>query len=178
MLRAVRDSKQLTPTQRRKLSARIREHALTWAIGSADARAIERYNIVGATRQAMQVALTGLAIAPDALLIDALRLPQVALPQLPLIKGDQRSLSIAAASIVAKVARDDLMVTLDACYAGYGFARHKGYGTPEHLNALQRLGPCAAHRRTFAPVRALLHRQEQLTLADGGDPQPNPELAD
>jgi ribonuclease HII len=98
----------------------------------------------------------GLAKRPDHLLLDARRLPELRIPQQGIVKGDARSLSIAAASVLAKTARDALMVELDAAYPGYGFARHKGYSAPEHLAALRRLGPCAAHRRTFAPVRELL----------------------
>jgi ribonuclease HII len=124
---------------------------------------IDRYNILRATRMAMQQALSALSVRPTYLLLDAVKLPMVRLPQLALIKGDARCLSIAAASIIAKVTRDRLMQTLDERYPGYGFAQHKGYGTPEHLRALTSLGPCPAHRRTFAPVRARLATQ-QLTL--------------
>ncbi len=121
---------------------------------------IDRYNILRATRLAMQQALSALPARPSYLLLDALKLPAVRLPQLALIKGDARCLSIAAASIIAKVTRDRLMQTLDEQYPGYGFARHKGYGTAEHKRALAELGPSPAHRRTFAPVRALLETQQ------------------
>lgn len=163
-LAGVRDSKQLAAARREQLAVVIRQRALAWAVGSADVAAIDRHNILQATRLAMQAALRQLNPAPTALLLDAIRLPAVPLPQTPLIKGDQRSLSIAAASILAKVARDALMRQLDQQHPGYGFAQHKGYGTPQHLAALQALGPCAAHRRSFAPVRA------QLTLPfDSGE---------
>ncbi len=155
-LYAVRDSKQLTAARRRQLAEIIQQRALAWGIGQVEVRVIESQNILRATRQAMRVAMLSLNPAPNALLIDAVRLPDCELPQVPLIKGDQRSLSIAAASILAKVARDQHMVDLDARYPGYGFARHKGYGTAEHLAALRRLGPCAEHRRTFAPIKALV----------------------
>jgi ribonuclease HII len=165
-LAGVRDSKQLSAKQRERLAEVIRARAVAWAVGQSDVATIDALNILRATRLAMHDALRRLAVAPAALLLDALRLPDSPLPQLPLIKGDQRSLSIAAASILAKVARDALLCDLDAAYPGYGFARHKGYGTAEHLTALARLGPCAQHRRSFAPVRALLDAPRQMSLLD------------
>jgi ribonuclease HII len=166
-LDGVRDSKQLSAARRDTLACIIRSRAVAWGIGLSDVATIDRQNILRATRLAMMSALRQLSIPPDALLLDAIRLPDVALPQTPLIKGDQRSLSIAAASILAKVARDDMMAALDAEHPGYDFARHKGYGTAQHLAALTRLGPCPIHRRSFAPVRALLDIPQQLTLLDG-----------
>jgi ribonuclease HII len=151
----------------------IRSRAVAWGIGLSDVATIDSQTILRATRLAMMSALRQLGIPPDALLLDAIRLPDVALPQTPLIKGDQRSLSIAAASILAKVARDDMMAALDADHPGYDFARHKGYGTTQHLAALTRLGPCPVHRRSFAPVRALLDIPQQLTLLDAAPP-PSP----
>lgn len=166
-LAGVNDSKALTASQREKLVAIIQERAVAWAIGYADVATIDARNILNATKLAMHDALRHLTTAPNALVIDALRLADVKLPQVPLIKGDRRSLSIAAASILAKVARDALMCDLDSLHPGYGFAQHKGYGTPQHLAALQHLGPCPAHRRSFAPVRALLDPPpEQLSLID------------
>jgi ribonuclease HII len=159
----VRDSKQLSAAQRERLYAVILERAVGVGVGVVSVEWIDRYNILRATRLAMQQALAGLPVRPTYLLLDALKLPAVRLPQLALIKGDARCLSIAAASVVAKVARDRLMLALDEQYPGYGFARHKGYGTLEHQRALARLGPSPAHRRTFAPVRALLETQ-QLAL--------------
>ncbi len=159
----VRDSKQLSPAQRERLYAVIVERAVGVGVGVVSVEWIDRYNIVRATRLAMQQALASLPVRPTYLLLDAIKLPAVRLPQLALIKGDARCLSIAAASIVAKVTRDRLMQQLDEQYPGYGFARHKGYGTAEHQDALARLGPCRAHRRTFAPVRARLESQ-QLSL--------------
>ena len=155
-LAGVRDSKQLTASRRTALAAQIRRHARAWAIGWAAVTVIDARNILQATRVAMLAALSQLALPPDVLLLDAIRLPTNPLPQIPLIKGDQRSLSIAAASILAKVARDAAMDDLDQRYPGYGFAAHKGYGTPAHLAALQGLGPCPEHRHSFAPVKALL----------------------
>ncbi len=159
----VRDSKQLSAAQRERLYTVILERAVCVGVGVVSVEWIDRYNILRATRMAMQQALAALPVRPTYLLLDALRLPTVRLPQLALIKGDARCLSIAAASVVAKVTRDRLMQALDEQYPGYGFARHKGYGTVEHQRALARLGPSPAHRRTFAPVRALLEAQ-QLSL--------------
>lgn len=157
-LDGVRDSKQLSAARRVRLAEAIRRHAVAWAIGIIEVAAIDEHNILNATRLAMIAALVQLDPSPTALLLDAMRLPTCTLPQVPIIKGDQRSLSIAAASIIAKVARDALMTDLDAIYPGYGFAHHKGYGTAEHLAALQHLGPCPIHRRSFAPVKMLLSR--------------------
>lgn len=154
-LDGVRDSKQCTPRQRDELFDRIRKVALAVGVGSAPAGRIDEIGIVPATRQAMIQAVSRLEIAPDALLIDALRLSELSLPQRPLIKGDVRSLSIAAASIVAKVTRDRTMVSLDAQHSGYGLARHKGYGTRQHQQALASLGPSSIHRLSYAPLRKL-----------------------
>lgn len=150
----VNDSKLLSPRVRHALSDRIWEEALAVGIGSASTDEIDQVGIVPATRLAMSRAIRRLKISPDCLLIDALRLPQIDLPQESIIRGDSISISIAAASIVAKVARDRLMVQMDSHYPGFGFRRNKGYGTPEHLKALGLLGPCLIHRMTFAPVSA------------------------
>src|SRR5579863_3688655 len=146
------DSKKLVPDRRTELAARIREHAIAWAVAEMDAARIDAWNIYQASRQAMTAALQQLSIAPDYLLIDAMEL-DVLVEQKSLIKGDARSVSIAAASILAKTHRDTRMDEWDAVYPGYGFAQHKGYGTPEHLEALKRLGPTPLHRYSFAPVR-------------------------
>jgi ribonuclease HII len=130
----------------------IRAEALSWGVGFATNGEIDAIGIVPATRLAMQRALAQCELAPVHLLIDAVRLPGVMIPQTALVKGDARVLSIAAASVLAKTARDRVMVALDEEYPGYGFARHKGYGTAVHQEALGRLGPCGAHRRSFAPV--------------------------
>ena len=154
VLRGVRDSKLLTPATRERLFDVICARATAYGIGQASAATIDRVNILAATRLAMAEAIGALAPAATAVLIDGpIRLADVALPQRPVIGGDRLSLSIAAASILAKVSRDRAMIALDAHYPGYGFARHKGYGTAEHLRALAALGPCAEHRLTFAPRR-------------------------
>lgn len=159
----VRDSKQLSAAQRERLYPVIMERAVAVGVGEVSVEWIDRYNILRATRLAMQRALAVLPVRPTYLLLDALKLPAVRLPQLALIKGDACCLSIAAASIIAKVTRDRLMLALDKQYPGYGFAGHKGYGTVEHQRSLAKLGPSPAHRRTFAPVRILLEAQ-QLSL--------------
>ena len=154
-LPGVRDSKQMTASQRSVWAECIKKVAVGWGVGYASQAEIDACGIVPATRLAMQRALEQLLVAPQHLLIDALRLPLVKIPQTALIKGDVRSLTIAAASVLAKTSRDALMCELDVVYPGYGFARHKGYGTRFHQQALQRLGPCAIHRRSFAPVKNL-----------------------
>jgi len=146
------DSKKLLPERRGELAVRIREHALAWAVAEVDASRIDAWNIYQASRQAMTAALQQLSIIPDYLLIDAMQL-DVLIEQKSLIKGDARSVSIAAASILAKTHRDGRMSEWDAVYSGYGLAQHKGYSTPEHLEALKRLGPTPLHRYSFAPVR-------------------------
>src|ERR1700747_588092 len=146
------DSKKLTPERRCELAPRIREYALAWAVAEIIAQRIDVWNIYQASRQAMAAALEQLTIQPDYLLIDAMEL-DVLIEQKSLIKGDARSVSIAAASILAKTHRDTRLDEWDSVYPGYGFAQHKGYGTPEHLEALKRLGPTPLHRHSFAPVR-------------------------
>lgn len=154
-LRLVRDSKQLTPPKRESLFECIRRDAVAFGVGIVHTNAIDEFGIVAATRQAMCFAVESLSRFPDFLLLDALGLPAVDLPQRSIIRGDNLSLSIAAASIIAKVTRDRLMMELDGHFPGYGFARNKGYGTQEHLDSLQRLGPCPIHRRSFSPIRGL-----------------------
>jgi ribonuclease HII len=146
------DSKKLTPERREVLALRIREHALAWAIAEVDARRIDAWNIYQASRQAMTEALRRLKTPPDYLLLDAMQL-DVMIEQKSLIHGDTLSVSIAAASIIAKVERDREMVNWDAIYPNYGLAQHKGYATPEHLAALRAHGPTPHHRYSFAPVR-------------------------
>jgi ribonuclease HII len=146
------DSKKLRPERREQLSQRIRDHALAWAIAEIDASRIDAWNIYQASRQAMVQALSRLPISPDYLLIDAMEL-DLAIEQRSLIHGDCRSVSIAAASILAKVARDRLMVNFDRIYPHYGLASNKGYGTAGHLEALRQHGPSPLHRYSFAPVR-------------------------
>ncbi len=152
LLAGVNDSKQLDAATRRRLFTQIHHHALGVGVGIVPAYLIDAYGIVPATRLAMLSALLSLPCPVDALLIDALTLPDLTLPQEALIKGDARSLSIAAASVVAKVTRDQLMQTSDLAFPGYGFAAHKGYGTAAHQRALATHGPCALHRRTFQPL--------------------------
>ena len=151
-LAGVNDSKQLTARQREALFPRILEVACAVGIGRAGSGEVDRDGIVPATRAAMIRAVAALSRPPDHLLIDALRLPHSDLPQTSIIKGDARSLSVAAASIIAKVTRDRWMAGLDEQHPGYGFGRHKGYGTVLHREALHRMGVSAAHRRSFAPM--------------------------
>ncbi len=148
----LKDSKQLTRELREKLDRRIRKVALAISVAEVDAETIDRVNIYQATRIAMLTAVQRLTVEPDHLLIDAMRLDHPC-RQTKLIYGDSLSLSIAAASVVAKVHRDALMRELDAVHPGYGLASHKGYGTPGHKRALAEFGPCVLHRRSFAPVR-------------------------
>jgi ribonuclease HII len=153
-LDGVCDSKLCTPRQRDLLYDRICEVALAWGAASVPASRIDEIGIVPSVREAMREALSQLVPAPDALLIDALRLPAIRLLQRALPKGDRKCLSIAAASILAKVTRDRQMVALDREYPQYGLGRHKGYGTSQHQLALDALGPTTIHRWSYAPVSA------------------------
>ncbi len=149
----VNDSKQLTPRARERMFDLISQCALAVGVGSCSAETIDRDGILPATRQAMTDALDGLSLACDFVLLDYLTLPGLAMPQRGIVHGDAISLSIAAASIIAKVTRDRWMIDREREYPSYGFASHKGYGTAAHTAALARLGPCALHRLTFRPVR-------------------------
>ncbi len=151
----VRDSKQLLPHARESLYQVIMQHAVAVAVGFGSVALIDERNILQATKYAMRAAIAELSTAPQALLLDALLLSDISLPQRSIIKGDASCLSIAAASIVAKVTRDRLMLELHELYPTYGFAQHKGYGTEAHLAALHEHGACPIHRRSFAPVRDL-----------------------
>ncbi len=151
----VRDSKQLTARARERLYEGIMRQALAIGVGSGPVEMIDERNILQATKYAMRSALAQLRISPQALLLDALRLPEIELPQRSIIKGDSLCLSIAAASIIAKVTRDRIMIELHEEYPAYGFAQHKGYGTEAHLAALSQHGVTPHHRRSFAPVREL-----------------------
>jgi ribonuclease HII len=155
-LQRVRDSKELPPAEREDLAHHIRRDALAVGVGFVSHTVIDRIGIAEATRQAMLRAVGDLTRRPQHLLIDALTLRACSLPQKGIIDGDARCISIAAASIVAKVARDRHMTERDHRFTGYGFSRNKGYGTREHLEALRRLGPCEIHRRSFAPVREMI----------------------
>jgi ribonuclease HII len=154
-LARVRDSKVLSARQREALVGSIRADAVATGVGIVSAEEIDATGIVTATRRAMALALQECGALPGHLLIDALRLPAVGLPQTAIVHGDALCVSIACASIVAKVARDRLMAEMSPLYPVYGFAQNKGYGTPAHLDALRRHGPSPVHRRSFAPVRGL-----------------------
>lgn len=148
-LEGVRDSKQMTPAAREYWAERLKLEALAWGVGFASCTEIDVLGIVPATRLAAARALECLQVPVQHLLIDFLQLPDCSLPQTALVKGDARCLSIAAASVLAKTARDKLLYDLEEIYPGYGFAHHKGYATAGHYEALERLGPCEIHRRTF-----------------------------
>jgi ribonuclease HII len=149
------DSKRLDPRARERLAAAIRSQAVAFAVAEVDPAEVDRLNVHRAGLEAMRRAVLALAAPPDHVLVDARTIPGLTVPQSAIVCGDAREAPIAAASIVAKVHRDALMCRLDAAHPGYGFARHKGYPTAEHLEALRRLGPCGLHRRSFAPVTAL-----------------------
>lgn len=159
-LKGLRDSKMLPRARREALYELILDRADAIGVGCVEVDTIDRINILQATKLAMQQAVERLPATPDHLLIDALRLPVVDLPQRAIIDGDAISSSIAAASIVAKVTRDRICDEMDDRYPAYGFRRNKGYGTPLHLHALGEAGPCEWHRRTFAPVRTMLLGQQ------------------
>lgn len=152
-LKGVTDSKQMTAKQREFWAAEIKARAVSWGVGFASANEIDSIGIVPATRLAMGRAIEELDQFVEHLLIDALLLPEVSTPQTSLLKGDARSLSIACASVLAKVARDKVMIEMDNNYATYGFARHKGYGTRAHRTAIKQYGPSEMHRLTFRPIR-------------------------
>jgi ribonuclease HII len=148
----LRDSKLLSARQRDRLALEIRANALAWSVGEADVAEIDTLNILQATMLAMRRAFEGLPIAPGEAWIDGNRCPDLACAMRAIVKGDRDVAVISAASILAKTVRDAMLVELDGRYPAYGFAHNRGYGTPEHLAALARHGPCPAHRRTFAPV--------------------------
>lgn len=149
----LRESKQVSERRREELYDIIQATAVAVGIGMADVKYIDKYNILQATRAAMQQAVNNLEIDIDYVLVDAVNLPGLKYPMEAIIHGDEQCACIAAASIIAKVFRDRLMVKWDQKYPGYGFVRNKGYGTPEHLAALTKLGPCPLHRLSFKPVR-------------------------
>lgn len=157
LLSGVRDSKQMTPKERWRWDRCIKSASIAWAVGSASEQEIDEKGIVKATCTAMQRALDQLVYSPDHLLIDYISLRDCNCPQLSLPKGDCQSLSIAAASVLAKTARDAYMIALDAQFPGYGFKTNVGYGTPEHQLALKNLGVLPIHRRSFAPISALIN---------------------
>ena len=143
------DSKKLSPAKREALYEEIMEKAEAVGVGMASPARIDEINILQATYEAMREAVDNLGVTPELLLNDAVTIPDVSIPQVPIIKGDAKSVSIAAASIIAKVTRDRLMVQYDEILTGYGFARHKGYGSKDHIEAIRRLGPTPIHRQTF-----------------------------
>lgn len=151
-IKGVHDSKQLTPEHREALCPLIREQAIAIGLGLAEVEEIDRRNIYHATMAAMIRAIEALDRKPDHVLVDGRRIPGIVLPQTRIVGGDRKSFCIAAASIIAKVTRDRMMRDYDAAYPGYGFARHKGYCTAEHVAAVEQLGPSPIHRTSFAPV--------------------------
>ena len=162
-IEGLKDSKQLSPAARERLQARIRSDALAWSVAWADAEEIDALNILGATHLAMRRALLGLALRPGFVRVDGNRLPPLAdlgLRGEAIVKGDSKVPAISAASILAKCARDELVLALDGLYPGYRLAEHKGYPTPTHLAALRALGASPIHRRSFAPVRAVIEEQK------------------
>jgi ribonuclease HII len=154
----LRDSKRLNEGQRERFYELIRDVAFGFGVGIVDAKIIDAVNIRQAARRAMEQALLQICPPPDFLILDAIRLPNVAIEQRMVIKGDGLCVSIAAASILAKVTRDRLMVEAHRRFPQYGFQGHKGYGTAEHLRSLRRYGPCSLHRRSFLPIRKVLER--------------------
>lgn len=160
----LRDSKRLTAVQRAELAIEIRETALAWALGRASVVEIDHLNILRASHLAMQRAVAALAVEPDIVLVDGNLLPAFDRPAIAVIKGDNRVPEISAGAIIAKVDRDLEMIELDSQFPGYGFARHKGYPTAEHREALGRLGPCRLHRSSFAPVRDAMNVKSRKPL--------------
>jgi ribonuclease HII len=166
-LRGLNDSKQLAEEQREKFYSIITSHPeIRYAIATVDAEMIDRINIRQAAWRAMNIALDQLSPKPQHVLVDGLRIKWLPYPQTALVEGDCKSYSIAAASVLAKVTRDRLMRELDKVYPGYGFAEHKGYATPQHYAAISERGPCAIHRRSFAPFRPIEEPLELFKLSD------------
>ena len=145
----INDSKKLSETKRKEVYKEIDKYAVAYGVGIVSPERIDEINILQATYEAMRTAIHKLSVTPDILLNDAVTIPMVDIKQVPIIKGDAKSQSIAAASIVAKVTRDHLMEEYDKLYPEYGFAKHKGYGTAAHIKAIKEYGPCPIHRRTF-----------------------------
>lgn len=154
------DSKALSERRRMHLADEIRDHSLAWALGRAECAEIDTINILRASLLAMQRAINALAECPDTVLVDGNQVPEVSMTVRAIIKGDSKVAAISAASILAKVTRDDEMVAMERDFPGYGFARHKGYPTRQHLEALRSLGICPIHRRSFGPVRQLLESSD------------------
>ncbi len=163
-INGLRDSKQLTAARRAQLSERIKERALDFCIATASLEEVNRLNVFGATMLAMQRAVEGLKLRPDIVLIDGNRMPKLSIPARTIVKGDAKVRSISAASILAKVARDEAMLKYHEQFPNYGFAENKGYLTEFHLATLKQFGPCPIHRRNYAPVRVLLEGGEPAEL--------------
>lgn len=159
LIRGLTDSKKLSSKRRDALAPEIRAGAVAWAVASASVDEIDELNILQASLLAMRRAVLALAQTPVAVLVDGLHVPRLPMPAQAIVRGDATVPAISAASILAKVDRDAAMLELHAKYPGYGFDRHKGYGTAAHLLALRRLGPTPAHRRSFSPVRESLNSQ-------------------
>ncbi len=157
-IKGLKDSKQLTASEREDLFLKIRKYALSWSVARATVKEIDQINILQASLLAMQRAVSRLSIAPQLILVDGNRCPTFPYEAKAIIQGDAIEPAISAASIVAKVLRDRLMRMLDRKYPEYGFAQHKGYGTRQHINALNKHGPCKIHRQTFEPVTKLLDK--------------------
>jgi ribonuclease HII len=155
-INGLKDSKKLSPLRREYLSEEIREHAVSWALGRAENSEIDKLNILQASLLAMKRAIESLPLEPEYVLVDGMYCPDVRCKTEAVVRGDSTIPAISAASIVAKVARDQEMIALDAVYPGYGFSKHKGYPTPMHLKALEKLGVSPVHRRSFAPVKRCL----------------------
>lgn len=152
----VKDSKKLSPRRREELYEEIVENCLSYGIGTMEHDTIDYMNIRRASFEAMKLAISALSVTPDYVLVDGYAIPDLGIPQSGIIRGEDHSMSIAAASIIAKVYRDRLMELYDTAYPEYGFARNKGYATPQHLEALRSYGPCRIHRKSFRPTRELL----------------------
>ena len=171
-INGLRDSKQLTADRRKQLSDRIKTRALDYCIAKASLEEVNQLNVLGATMLAMQRAVAGLKLRPDVVLIDGNRMPRLSIPARTIIKGDAKVRCISAASILAKVARDEAMLEYHEQFPNYGFAENKGYLTEFHLATLKEFGPCPVHRRNYAPIRALLEGAEprainlELLMAD------------
>ena len=155
-INGLRDSKVLNPARREELAARIRERAIAFAVAEASVEEIDEVHILQASLLAMRRAVDALQVVPEYALVDGNQMPRLTVPGRAIVSGDALEPAISAASILAKTARDAMMRSFDELHPGYGFAQHMGYGTPEHLDCLQRLGPCVLHRRSFAPVRGLV----------------------
>lgn len=163
------DSKKLSEKRREELYLEIQEKAVAWSVGIVGPEVIDEINILQADYLAMRKAIAGLGVLPDLLLNDAVTIPEVDIMQIPIIKGDAKSVSIAAASVMAKVTRDHMMAEYDRMYPEYGFARHKGYGTAAHIAAIREYGPCPIHRRTF--ISRFCNCSERREITDKNMPR-------